>query len=221
MRKNILTTILFLYAFYGCANGAYNKSAVYFSMKFPQNNFAIKAIPPQTKKIDVDISSSYSNEREHFSLSPQNASKVIYLTDGIKTIKAVAFDERDRALASDEVNFGVLYGKRNTVILTLKVDPNIVLESPEPTPNETPKETPIQPSNTPSTTQPTGTPSPSSSNLNPNLPGPTPTPSQNTSSNLSGGSSGGGNPSPTPTPSPATNTIEVNVEVEPDTTNAK
>lgn len=125
MKKSIfkLTALLsFVWLIPNCAN--FNTSEfgfIYTSVKFPNQNFKIKAIPSNTSLISVEITGKGLSESIKFTLSKDNPSRLIQqVPAGEKTVIAIAKDSDNKKLAEGTGNITVVSGKNNLLEITLK-----------------------------------------------------------------------------------------------------
>jgi hypothetical protein len=125
MKKSIfkLTALLsFVWLIPNCAN--FNTSEfgfIYTSVKFPNQNFKIKAIPSNTSLISVEITGKGLSESIKFTLSKDNSSRVIQqVPAGEKQVLAIAKDSDNKKLAEGIGNINVIAGKNNLLEITLK-----------------------------------------------------------------------------------------------------
>lgn len=151
MKKSIfkLTALLsFAWLIPNCANFNTNPQfgLVYTSVKFPNQNFKIKAIPSNTSIISIEISGKGLSESIQVTLTKDNSSILIPdVPAGEKVVLAIARDSVSKKLAEGTGNINVIAGKSNLLEITLKEFSNgnstsESNESPESEANETPED---------------------------------------------------------------------------------
>ncbi|MFN4152867.1 MAG: hypothetical protein ACK4IX_18130, partial [Candidatus Sericytochromatia bacterium] len=151
MKKNIfkLTALLsFAWLIPNCANFTTNSQfgSVYTSVKFPNQNFKIKAIPSNTSIISIEISGKGLTDPIKVNLTKDNPSILIPdVPAGEKVVLAIARDIASKKLAEGTGSINVIAGKSNSLEITLKdfssgSTTSESNESPESEANETPED---------------------------------------------------------------------------------
>lgn len=151
MKKNIfkLTFILSLaWLIPNCTNFNTNPQfgLIYTSVKFPNQNFKIKAIPSNTSLISIEITGKGLSNPLKFTLTKNNPSILIPdVPAGEKVVLVIARDAVSKKLAEGTGNINVIAGKSNLLEITLKEFSNgnstsESNESPESEANETPED---------------------------------------------------------------------------------
>lgn len=119
-KKPLLYSLILMSGIYSCSVFNSGDGYLRLGVAFPQKSFTLKFIPEDTANIRVEVSGEGLSSALSLSLTRNEPSRTVKVPGGKKQVKATAFNQAGKVLATGSNSVDVIVDTNNRVEVTLE-----------------------------------------------------------------------------------------------------